>query len=370
MNRRPRALRLLSLFAAAFTLNLGSAMSQACDPATLLPDAKSVKVADDFNKLFTRPGGPSGAEWTGADSTYSIQLPDGRVLWLFSDTFLGSVNPDRSRPRDTLMINNSLVVQDGTKLTTLTGGTAKAPASFFVPKQPDSWYWVYDATIEGDSLFVFLIRFAKQGSGVFGFKWLGTDLAELSLKDLKLKKLHPVRADKGVAWGAALTEDGNHTLIYGVEDRPNAGKHAHLARAKRGALTGPWEYWNGKGWTSDPTASARILDAVANEFSVTKVGNGYLLVTMDTSQYLGADLVAYTSCTPQGPWTNRTLLYVTPESKDENFTYNAHAHPEFTKDGQLLISYNQNSLVLAAVFANVDFYRPRFIRVTVPALKR
>ena len=40
----------------------------------------------------------SGPGWTGGDSTYSTQLPDGRVAWLFGDTFLGTVADDGTPP--------------------------------------------------------------------------------------------------------------------------------------------------------------------------------------------------------------------------------------------------------------------------------
>ncbi|HWG85505.1 MAG TPA: hypothetical protein VNT60_08510, partial [Deinococcales bacterium] len=300
--------------------------------------------------------------------TYSTHLPDGRTVWFFSDTFVGRVNPDRSRPRGTPMINNSLIVQDGEKRTVLIGGTPEEPRSFFVPSQPDSWYWVYDSTVENGSLWVFLIRFSKAGSGPFGFKWHDTALAEVSLPDLKVKGIRPVVNAKGISWGAALLEDGDYTYIYGVEDRKD-GKWMHLARAKRGAIYGSWDFLGEKGWTRDAAGSRRLLPGIANEFSVTRVKDGYLLVTFDTTQFLGADILAYTSCSPEGPWENRTLLYQTPEAVDEVFTYNAHAHPQFTEDGELLISYNQNHLVVAALTASVDFYRPRFFRVAVPALK-
>ncbi|MBK8566787.1 MAG: DUF5005 domain-containing protein [Saprospiraceae bacterium] len=77
----------------------------------------SVSLATDFNQLFTRYSG-----WTGGDATYSIPLPDGRNLWLFGDSFIGTVNANRSRPGGGLL-RNAFVVQDGDELTTLTGGS-------------------------------------------------------------------------------------------------------------------------------------------------------------------------------------------------------------------------------------------------------
>src|SRR5215213_4286798 len=48
-----------------------------------------------FNRLFATCG-PGN---TGADGAYSVPLPDGRVAWLFSDTFVGALNDDGSRAR-------------------------------------------------------------------------------------------------------------------------------------------------------------------------------------------------------------------------------------------------------------------------------
>ena len=355
----------LALVATALLLVLGGAMGADCNPASLIPDPASARPDEALDAQFTR----SGPGWTGADSTYSVRLPDGRTLWLFSDTFLGTVRPDRSRPRDSPMVNNTLVVQDGRNLVTLHGGTPEQPAAFFTPSQAGSWYWLYDATVDDGALYVFLIRFRKAGDGPFGFEWQGTDLARLSLPDLRVQSVQPVPSAGGIAWGSALLEDGDLIYVYGVEDLGDR-KYSHLARARRGALAGPWEYLGEQGWSDDPAASRRLLAGIGNEHSVTRVGAGYLLVTMDTSVRLGADLVAYAACSPEGPWEHKTVVYRTPENKDEIHTYNAHAHPELSEDGQLLISYNVNSLSLPALFVNADFYRPRFIRVRVPALAR
>jgi len=40
----------------------------------------------------------TGRGWKGADRTYSVPLPGGRDLWLFSNTFLGPVGPETKRP--------------------------------------------------------------------------------------------------------------------------------------------------------------------------------------------------------------------------------------------------------------------------------
>lgn len=51
--------------------------------------------------------------------------------------------------------------------------------------------------------------------------------------------------------------------------------------------------------------------------------------------------------------------------------YNPHLHPQFTQNGNLLISYNSNlpfgSKPGDSIYA--DFYKPRFVRVKVEGLK-
>jgi hypothetical protein len=85
---------------------------------------------DALTTLFHTYGDTSG-QWSGGDGAASVLLPDGRVVWLFSDTLIGPVNADHSRPRSAVLVNNSLVVQDGTALvSTRYGGTASRIVGF------------------------------------------------------------------------------------------------------------------------------------------------------------------------------------------------------------------------------------------------
>src|SRR4051812_46173050 len=111
-----------------------------------------------LNDLFARYGDDNSRvdDWTGADSTYSTTLPGGRVAFIFSDTFLGQVNPDGSRPKiieeggTTPFINNSFVVKSGDRLTTVHGGTVDDPKALMPPRDHEHWYWAGDAiTVDG-----------------------------------------------------------------------------------------------------------------------------------------------------------------------------------------------------------------------------
>jgi hypothetical protein len=327
-------------------------------PTNAIPDTA-------FNALFTR----YRDGWTGGDGTYSILLPDTRTLWMFGDTFLGRVNPDRSRPRHTPLINNSFVIQDNSSMVTLHGGTKDVPAALIAPPERSYWYWPADGTLENKKLRVFLRKFKRIGPGLWDWIWMGTDVGSFGLPDVKLQSLKPSVSDNKVLYGSAILEDDAHTFIYGTEDLKR-NKYAHIARTVPNQLLGRWEFFTGKGWSQDPKSSVRILEGVANQFSVLKVGNFYCLITMDNREPFGSSILAYLSYSPCGPWSKPVLLYTTPEANGDIVTYNAFAHPQFAEQRKLLISYNINHIKrFKAVFDNADLYRPKFIRVDMQWLK-
>lgn len=337
-------------------------------PAVAAPRKAQGSVNERLTRLFGDYADTAGA-WTGADSAYSVPLPDGRTAWLYSDTFLGTVNADGSRPTDSPFIHNSIIVQDGTDLSTITGGTSEAPLSLVSPEGADEsqrWYWFGDGTVEGDRLRVLLLEFEKTGTGPFDFAYLRTAIASFTLPDVRLEKITPLpdpTADLPLHWASAIFEEADHCYVYGIEDR-QAEKYVHLARVTRGRLTEePWQYFTGDGWSDDPAASTRILAGVSNEFSLTRQGGQYVLITGDARQPLSADIVAYRSRSLTGGFGEPVKLYTTPETGGNVFTYNAKAHPQLGRGSSLLITYNVNSFESDDLYADARLYRPRYIDV-------
>ena len=125
------------------------------------------------------------------------------------------------------------------------------------------------------------------------------------------------------------------------------------------------------GWSDDEAASARIMDGVSNEYSVTPLGTGYVLITQDTTELFSTHVVAYFGCNPAGPFTGKQDVYLTPETGASGsygnpnvFTYNPHAHPELSSGNALLISYNVNTFDIDDLWADASIYRPRFVTAT------
>ncbi len=310
--------------------------------------------------------GDTSDQWSGADGTTSVKLPDGRVVWLFSDTFLGTVNADHSRPRGAPFVNNSMVVQDGSDFTTLTGGSPSAPTSLVPSGTADGWLWVGDGTVEKDRLRVLYNRYSRTGAGPLDVRLTGTVLATFSLPDLKLTGTRPVPGGSRVAWGSAISESGDHTFVYGSELGRNAN-FAHLARARRGAVASAWEYWTGHGWSTRETDSARVLSGVGTGFSVDRVGGRYVLVTQELNAPMSPHIVAYQAPDPTGPFGEPEYVYVAPETGYNRIVYDARLHPELSSERELVISYNANTLDPDDGYWDARIYRPRFVTVPVRA---
>lgn len=350
----------------------GAPVPASCSTTAAAPSV-SASPAAGYDDAFDSYGDSSGM-WSGADSTYSTELAGDRELWSFSDTLIGPVNPDGSRPTTTPFVNNSFVVTGRDGMRTVIGGTPANPLANAVPADQDAWYWSGDPTTSGPYLEVPYLEFHRTGSGVFDFAWQANALGRFDARTLRLIDITPLPSASGVNWGSYTLQDGGFTYIYGVEDL-GADKYMHVARVRGTDLRSPWQFWTGSSWSNDETDSIRVLHGVSNEYSVSRLGRGYVLITQDTTEILSPHIVAYFSCSPVGPFVEKTAVYTTPETgasgsyRNSNvYTYNAHAHPELTTGNQLLISYNVNSFDINDVFDDVSVYRPRFVVATFSGL--
>ncbi|MEK2474971.1 DUF4185 domain-containing protein [Streptomyces noursei] len=369
------------------------------DPATTTAFAR---YGDDDSR---------GDDWTGGDGTHSVRLPDGRTLWLFSDTFLDRVHPPpnpqgapyRWRTTDAggtpFLRHNSLVLMNssGTPERTLTGGTPAAPGPFFPDPPGGGWRWPVHATVEPrapgspDRVVRVLLwnRVPGTGAWIFGVP-RGTEVATLSLPDLRLESLTPVAdrsavADPGrvVLYGTALVRDGAWNYAFGGDDPPSSpADSGYLARVPVGRLAdrAAWRFWDGAHWQRDAGRAAPVLRGggrrgVGSAFTVVRAAGGtWVLLTMDTAGGAGLrTITGYWACSPQGPWHGPTGRITPPRpagpDPDHIAVYNPQAHPEFTTDAGLLLSYDVNWLgppgapADPVVNGDVELYRPRFLRV-------
>jgi hypothetical protein len=332
----------------------------------------SVSVDQEFTGLFAR----DCCGLTGADGVYSVLLPDGRTVWMFGDTFLGTVNPDGSRkPRDPVYVRNAIAVQEGDSLRTLYNIHEGRDASYFIAREAfkndrlaeDSiWFWPGDALLEGGKIMFFLSRFYQAEGHMWGFRWDGTYIATVSLPGLELEKISALSypSDTEIHWGHSVCDEADeYTYIYGTgAERP------YVARAPRGNIMAAWEFYTGSEWVSDPNLAEPIIqDKSSEQFSVFKLGEKFVLLTQMGG--LSEDICTYTSDLPYTGFSEKKIIATaTPPMHpgDSNFfTYNALAHPQFTEDERLLVSYCVNSMNLKDLFTDAGIYRPVFLRVPI-----
>lgn len=305
-----------------------------------------------LNNLFTRTEG-----FTGGDATYSTKLPNGKQLWLFGDSFIDQVSENRTRPSFRL-INNCLVLQDRDDLTTYYGGTSITPTAFAIPPESNRWYWPGDATSTNDTLYVFMQGFGNDTGGMWDFYRTSIDLLKMNPETLDIYKNERIFESPEITFGSAILEDTNYTYLYGVR-ADGTDKHVHVVRTDA-TLNETWEYYNGTNWTTNINESTSLFNNVSEQFSIFKDNGIYYLLTQH--HIFGSEIKIYKSNTPTGPWSDGKVIYCTPETVGDIFTYNAFAHPEIQQDS-LVISYNINSFDYTDLLEDANNYRPYFIKV-------
>jgi len=347
------------------------------------PDQPATATSSNLNELF-RVYGDQGGHWTGGDETVSVQLSDNRVAWIFGDTMLGTVNPDGSRPRNTPMINNSMVVQEGNSLVrTLYNLTPEGRPTALVGGPNERW-WPGDGQVVGDELQVFYYRVDDGADGAFSFVTKEIGIARFAESDLtlrgltKLPALTPQSGGRNINWGTVMVDGtDNFTYIYGVENA-NGQNQLHVARAPKGQVlnTSQWRFWTGTWfvagqWSANEADSRGTTTGMGSSFGVKYLASEkkYVLVTMDTSQPFTNRLVAFYADEPTGPFRHQTLLYKAPEATGARYVYNARIHQRASTTGNtLLVSYNVNSFNEDDLYNDARMYRPRFVNVTIPPL--
>jgi Domain of unknown function (DUF5005) len=369
--------RKLRLLPAVFLLAL-AAQCQCTLPGTPSPGS----IDSTFDGYVTQ----NGPGWTGADGTYSLLLPDGTNLWVWSDSFIGTVNPGtRKRSSPLFTAHNSLTILNQSTGSWTTLGYPPKTTSYFVPRNSKDWFWVSDGVVvqsASGSYKILIVLLEWSGD----FQLVGHSVAQLSWPSLAVDSITPITGlDTSIEWGTKILQAGDSYYIYGLKDPGTDTKTPYLARTNsinNLANAAKWEFWNAtqSHWMtgeSNATAMAGVV-AITPEYSVhamTYSGSTFYVMTgMDPQNPpypLWDAVTTWYSCSPQGPWSNKATIYTAPEAGTNGcdvgtlVTYNAKAHPEFSDASGILVSYNVNAnqgqdLVCA------DDYKPRFIRLQIP----
>src|SRR5579883_2965625 len=340
------------------------------------PVVKSAAAAPDLDALFERADG-----WIGGDGVYSVALSSKRILWLFSDTWVGKIRDGRRT--DATIVNNSVGVQAGIdkRLTySIARGRDGKPAALIVPADGRGWFWLQAGVANRGRLFLFLNQVEKtDDKSVFGFRsigfWLGT--VANPEKPPGLWRVEQVKMPNAVfsnerwlAWGAAVLRVGDDLYVYGTDERRGKGpprRQMVIARVPAASVGNfaAWRYFRDGVWGEDFRNASPLAGDIASEYSVTPFGKGYLAVY--TERGLSPRIMGRMASRPWGPWSAPAVLYECPEmSRDKKvFCYAAKAHPALSSDRDLVVSYVVNSFDFWQVAREAKLYWPRFVRVTL-----
>lgn len=322
--------------------------------------------------------------WIGADGAYSVALGPRRIVWLFSDTWVGKIRDGKRT--DATIVNNTLAVQEGLDPATakvefvIRRDSAGKPEAFLKPDDGRGWFWLHAGVMANDKLYLFLLQIERTGSpGVFGFKQIGEWLAVVDnpqehplgwhVRQVKLPFVE-FSDRRQLTFGAAALVQGAELYVYGTE-RKDGAKSASLVLAKVNAggvedVTAWRFYFQGR-WEKGPVRLESLASGMAAEFSVHRHADEKRFVLIYTDLGLSPRILRLTAAAPEGPWSVAETVYTCPEmGRDKNlFTYAAKAHPEISPKDGLLITYAVNSFDFGQIARDATLYFPRF--VVVPA---
>jgi hypothetical protein len=338
-----------------------------------------------FDSTFTGYFRLNSGGWTAGDGTLSVPLPDKRVIWLFGDSYIVDVDTLNNTLPCLFQIRNCMMVQDSINLShfkTIIDSTQTGVnrSTFKLRLNDTTLFWPGHGYVWKDTVYLFLERYSNSNMGLY----YGEYIAKLHYPDLHLLGIYPVQLNTQYYFGRAVIADTSSQFLYIYGNMLNWIVWGPiLARCNINQVQGPWEYYNGTGWSSSISESQYISAyPVSPGFSVFSWNNKYYMVTQENGYLtcgLGREIYSYESDNPQGPFIDSTLLY-TEESKFNGkylLTYNAQAHPFFIVNNELLIGYNVNDKVdslppnpCPSECVNIwtdrldaDSYRPKFIRV-------
>lgn len=329
-------------------------------------------VSKEYSDLFASQYGPG---WIGADSTYSAKLPDGREAWVFSDTFIGTAEPDGTATLKG-MPHNSELVGSSKALISDYAGTYDKPDSLIPDTNPGKWFWAFSTYIENGKQLIFISEFDNQN--IFGNYTGVSAIATMEVPEKGMPRfsgLTLLPSDIQHSWGAAAMRDGTYRYIYGHTPNGDISKPAvmTLARVPLGYSTdtAKWEFWDGKGWVHEFSSVAPILTGnMLNGVMLQPewMGKGYVAVSIPSGVFVDNTLDVSFACAPQGPWSKPVPVYTLPEitgpaAYKNEIAYLPTVHPELGGEHNIIASYNVNNVGggLGAYQKDIRVYQPRFL---------
>lgn len=333
----------------------------------------------EFTNLFRQ----DGDGWNAGDGTISIPLPNGNTLWMFGDSHVDQEVDSTNQLPCLFNTRNCVMLQDDndnfTTFYNQSGSDIYSRQFVQMQNSPDITFWPAGGFVLNNTAYTFWESYTINSLSDITFE--GMVIAEIDLDNIEVLSVTPLD-NTSIEFGMTVVTD-NESGFHFIYGRKNSGifREAFIARCPIGQIYTDWEFYAGdNNWINDPTNAKSILNEVSNSYSVFKCDTKYFLLSQARGFLQcgeGREIYLYESENPHGPFVNKTIAYTIEDQYDGQYlvTYNAQAHPQFTTNNELLISYNINQPCpgpctdepFTSVF-NADLYRPKFARYSLPTI--
>lgn len=335
---------------------------------TLLAFGQAATPWTDADRLFH-----SNPLWLGGDAAFSVDLGQGRILWLFGDSFIaGGPGEPRSASR---MVRNSIAIESGYDPSHASirfyWKHKNGAASSFFPERSGKWLWPMHGIYADHKLLLFFSVTGPDSSpGSLGFRGLGAtalivENPEQSPSQWNIRQV----ALPGNSWkitpGVAIVRKGDYLYLFGYDEPEH---NVYLARtlistAMSGDLS-QMEWWSAAGhkWRLQKSHPSPLFNNGSTELSVQWDTRVHSYVEVQSIGFGASEICIRRSKHLYGPWSAPQSVYRPAESDGPDpFVYAGKSHPEL-HGAELVVTYVANG-TNDRLMKNMNLYFPRFVRI-------
>lgn len=309
--------------------------------------------------------------WRGADGGATVLLPNNKILWLFSDTFIDQDGTGR-RSNSEHMVHNSRGIQNSDTISSdlefYWKGSKEEPEDFFQLPGPN-WFWTGHGISIEDKLLVFLSE-ETDFTSEMGFKAVGWHVAIIDnpTDNPNTWNINYVKGCEtyGVIIGSS-TVLVNQSYIYAFGVKEPDTHETYLVRFDKEKLVAgelsPMAWWIDNEWNNDvkhePVSSPLFIGST--EFSVNYDGGINKFIQLQTFGFGNAQIGYRTAEKLQGPWSDPILLFTPKLKNSTEFSYSANSHPEFNIGNGIIVTCNVNNNNFQQLKEDETIYFPKIL---------
>lgn len=316
--------------------------------------------------------------WLGGDVAYSVDLGNGRILWLFGDSFIATA-PGQTR-RQSTFVHNSIAIETGYDPATASlafywpmknGGPTE-----FGPNEGNVWLWPGDGIRLGSKLLLFFSRVQSDKSkDSLGFRSAGwtafiADNPDANPSAWMLRQVKTRSNRWRISPEDGVLQLGDFVYAFGSADEGSGGFLARwrVSDAEQGDLSSP-EWWCGskEGWLAQTKMSisqpAVVMPNAPSEFAVEWNSRLRKFLVVESVGFGASDIAIRWAEHLEGPWSEPVKIYHPPESnRPDAFVYAGKLHADLL-GADVVITYAANSTSDGILAKDMSLYFPRFVRL-------